>query len=497
MARPSRSKKHPAFDPAELDDLILSPAVGTGVGSHLISGSSSESVGEDTQHNKVDLSTVVNMPTVVRSKAAAQHEESPLWTAASISDEVQPSELSTVDTSNVSTADRPEVTTVDMYLEASRPQEVIKQKTNMSTVDITATVDSSIYDSDLSTVANVATVGRSENEAEPAGVADLPTVDMSLKPRAAVWITEDGVPIPAGRVKRIRLAQDVINPGEEAVYDSLWNARPLQPNGSDFRIVQVGYDYLVKRTRLSKKTIQRIIDKLLDKDFIAIERPADIYQRTATVYRVFGYKTVLERHMHKGRAHVAKVGPGFSYVHQLPSQPHQPDLSTVDRLYVGTVDKTTTETVVKKDLSTVVKMATLKIEHLELEQTSSELNQIAQTLRQVIGAADDDVARRLITDCRRVAPDAKIEEISGFVQQKARFAMRNPQIRNPIGFLLTAVPLCFEGESFRIFRQGREEAKRQEKSEMERVARMLLDDPQSSDDDRNWARGILGHVKMP
>lgn len=70
--------------------------------------------------------------------------------------------------------------------------------------------------------------------------------------------------------------------------------------------------------------------------------------------------------------------------------------------------------------------------------------------------------------------------------------MRNAQIRNPSGFLLTAVPLCFEGESFRIFRQSREERKRQEKAEMDRIAKAILDDPESSDEDRNWAQGILG-----
>jgi predicted transcriptional regulator len=347
-------------------------------------------------------------------------------------------------------------------------------------------------------VAEIPTVARFNPTAES---QNRSTVDMSPKPRVGVWITDDGLLIPAGRVKRIRLAQDVINPGEEAVYDNLWNARPLQPNGSDFRIVQVGYDYLVKRTRLAKKTIQRIIDKLLHKDFIAIERPADIYQRTPTVYRVFGYKTVLERHMQKGRAHVAKVGPGFSYVHEMAApQPDRIDLSTVDRLhvstvdrlYVPTVDKTTTETVVKKDLPTVVKMATSKIEHSEVEQTSSEVNQIAQTLRQAIGTADDDVARRLITECRRRAGDATVDEITEFLQQKARFAVRNPQIRNPTGFLLTAVPICFEGESFRNFRKGREESKQQEKAEMERIAKAILDDPESANEDRSWAREILG-----
>ena len=55
----------------------------------------------------------------------------------------------------------------------------------------------------------------------------------------------------------------------------------------------------------------------MDKGFIAIERHADIYQRTSTVYRVFSRRQVLEHHLQKGRSHVAKFGPGFSYVHPL------------------------------------------------------------------------------------------------------------------------------------------------------------------------------------
>jgi len=480
MARPSRSKKQPAFDPAELDDLILSPAVGTGVGSHLISEPPLETAAADSEHKPLDMSTVDNMSTVFRFDVADQQQrESRRQKLANLLQSAGITDMSTVDT----------------YATACGTSPVIEPKTDLSTVAKITTVDTSTApSSDMSTVAEMSTVDMSESFTNSVSAADMSTVDMSPKPRVEVWMTEDGVLIPAGRVKRIRLAQDVINPGEEAVYDSLWNARPLQPpTSSDFRIVQIGYDYLVKRTRLAKKTIQRIIDKLLDKDFIAIERPADIYQRTATVYRVFGYKTVLDRHMQKGRAHVAKVGPGFSYVHQMPTpEQGQSNLSTVDRFHMATVDKTTTKTVVKKDLSTVVKMATLKIEHSELEQTSSEVNQIADILRQAIGTADDDVARRLITECRRRAGDATVDEISEFLQQKARFAVRNPQIRNPAGFLLTAVPLCFEGESFRNFRKGREESKRQEKAEMERITKAILDDADSADEDRSWARGILG-----
>src|SRR5688572_29511423 len=48
MAKPSRSKQ-PAFDPAELEDLIFTPAVGSGVGSHLVR----------TPNAEIDPTTVV------------------------------------------------------------------------------------------------------------------------------------------------------------------------------------------------------------------------------------------------------------------------------------------------------------------------------------------------------------------------------------------------------------------------------------------------------
>jgi DNA-binding MarR family transcriptional regulator len=180
----------------------------------------------------------------------------------------------------------------------------------------------------MATVVNtdVATVGESQpagqgREGECAVISNLSTVATS--PGSVIlWITEQGDLVAEGRVKKIRQAQDVINSAEASVYDTLWGADPFPtPIPSDSRnpsrVVEAGYDYLVKRTQLSKRTIQRIIDKLIEKDFIAIERPADIYRRSSTVYRVFSYQTVLDRHIQKGRFHVAKLGPGFSYVRLL------------------------------------------------------------------------------------------------------------------------------------------------------------------------------------
>ena len=187
-------KNHPAFDPSELDDLILTPAVGTGVGSHLIGQS---------QHKTTEAS------------------------------------------------------------------------------------------SDKTTVVN--------------------TYETTM---AMMWVTEGGDLIPASRVKPIRLLQDILNAAEQAVYESLWNHVEAVPQEQS-RLVQAGYHPLMKNTHLSKKTIQRVIDRLITKDFISVERPADIYERRPTLYRVFSFSGILTRLEARGRLHAARIGPGVVYARPL------------------------------------------------------------------------------------------------------------------------------------------------------------------------------------
>lgn len=183
-------KNHPDFDPSELDDLILTPAVGTGVGSHLIGQS---------QHKTTDASSY-------KTIVVTTHE-----------------------------------TTIAM-----------------------------------------------------------------------MWVTEAGDLIPASRVKPIRLLQDILNTAEQVVYEALWNHVEAIPQEQS-RLVQAGYHPLMKNTHLSKKTIQRVIDRLIAKDFILVEQPADIYERRPTVYRVFSFSGILARLEARGRLHAARIGPGVVY----------------------------------------------------------------------------------------------------------------------------------------------------------------------------------------
>jgi hypothetical protein len=131
-----------------------------------------------------------------------------------------------------------------------------------------------------------------------------------------MWITEAGDLLPASRVKPIKLPQDILNSAEQAVYGALWNHAEAIPQDQS-RLVQAGYHPLMKSTGLSKKTIQRVIDRLIAKDFISVERPADIYERTPTLYRVFSFSGILLRLEERGRLHSARIGPGMVYARPL------------------------------------------------------------------------------------------------------------------------------------------------------------------------------------
>lgn len=337
MAKASRSRRtQPEFDPSELEDLILTPAVGSGVGSHLVA---------------------------------------------------PPEQPATVDRSDMATV----------------------VESNMTTVD---TPDVTVVGSNLSTVAG------------------------SGAP--AVWMTESGDLVPASRVKRIRLAQDVLNSAEESVYDALWAGRPgsRAAEREPCRIAQAGYDFLMKRTRLSKKTVQRIVDRLTEKGFIEIHERADIYRRTATVYRVYSYRTVLERQARRGRTHVAKIGPGFVYAHPLGN------LSTVVMSDETTVDMSHLSTDPVLSTPTVVAETTLNIEQrTEGSPSSSEAGRLRELLASELGPVDDGAVRQLLAECRSRAGDCTPEEIAYFARWKLRLVR---DVRNPMGFVLTAVPRHFE-----------------------------------------------------
>ncbi len=137
------------------------------------------------------------------------------------------------------------------------------------------------------------------------------------------------------------------------------------------------------------------------------------------------------------------------------------------------------------------------------QPSSSEVALVLRALSEY-GDDDDDVALQLLSQCREVAPDCTIPEVVHFIHQKGALIRRdrNQKITNPMGFLLTAVPKCFAGETLERYRRGEKNRQEEERAFHERQEaeialwrrdqEAILNDPGASEEDKRFARRILG-----
>src|SRR5262245_55371277 len=96
---------------------------------------------------------------------------------------------------------------------------------------------------------------------------------------------------------------------------------------------------------------------------------------------------------------------------------------------------------------------------------------------------------------------ATAAEMMQFTARKLQAIERAKNVHNPLALLATVVPKCFEGESFRVFRetQARREAEERERlaaqqRETVEMAQAVMDDPAATESEREWARAVLGEA---
>ena len=124
-----------------------------------------------------------------------------------------------------------------------------------------------------------------------------------------------------------------------------------------------------------------------------------------------------------------------------------------------------------------------------MTEPSSSLPAIVVTaLRQYVSDVDDDAASQLWRRCTENAQDASPEEVAHVIHLKAS----KTGIRTPLGFLLTAVPKCFIGDSFRQFRDERARNLQTTAARDRQFAAEILKSPEADDEQKQWAREVLG-----
>ena len=324
----------------------------------------------------------------------------------------------------------------------------------------------------------------------------LPVIEKSWKhPKQATGLGNK-------KLYRCTLAQHGHSHTEEALYQILW--RSGNPETDDTRLAMMGYGEIAKRLRLSFNNAKLACRRLIVK--LAIEETArEVSDKSlGKTYRVFSYRRILERRQATGMEWVIR-NKGVEFVS--PPAPDSPTITDPPSVIAACYNRPPSETG-RGGVPVIASASYIRFdrEYTSSISSSSEVTPVLRALSEY-GNDDDDVALKLISQCQNLAPDCTVSEIVHFIHLKGALIRRSRRITNPMGFLLTAVPKCFAGEAFRQYRQ--EEKTRQEaeaatrerqEADIERWRKeqeTVLNDPNSPEEDKRFARRILGIEPEP
>jgi len=248
----------------------------------------------------------------------------------------------------------------------------------------------------------------------------------------------DGI-FALSRVRKILRAQDALTHVEEAVYDILWGSKKRNEEGEEERLAQMGYAELADKSRVSKRTIQSVVERLIEKGFIRIQETADIYHRKPTVYRVLGYGAVLRWMRSTGRRWVLRTGRGVFYAQMLPSTVEDRTPSTVEARSSSTVEASAPSTV---EVPSTTSLGNKK-EAVQTGTPPSSSSSVVEVCHRYGVSLDAAAAKLIPRRCRTYDPAATDEEITHFTEVKILQLRGSTRIGNIVGLLLTAVPEFF------------------------------------------------------
>ncbi|HWQ53051.1 MAG TPA: hypothetical protein VN442_05160 [Bryobacteraceae bacterium] len=302
------------------------------------------------------------------------------------------------------------------------------------------------------------------------------------------------------RLREAVTTQDGHTHGEQALYATLCRLARPAPGRTGLRALTVGERTLAAEVPMAYSTCQQNLRSLITK--LALEVRAGGANRSKT-YLVYSFDEILRRRRAVGLTHVVRRTSGVTLVNPATCS----GALTSGALDQG--DPRETFSAPAADAPLLPSGAPgLRNSgapgfnpHIRSQESSSGTSTeeeapaaLVQALREGMGTTDDDAVRRIFADSRAKAPDATVGEVAHFIRVQAARIGRLRGIENPMGLLIRQVPRCFEGESFRQFREAerqRREAERRQAEEVRLEAEQLLRDPGASEADRQWARMLL------
>ena len=129
---------------------------------------------------------------------------------------------------------------------------------------------------------------------------------VEMQPR--VGVPESGVPVyqnyrvlqpRAQRIRRATRVQDGHSLGEQALYDSLWQA--AHPYSPDARAITIGYRHMSELARLTVNNCKANIRALIQK--LAVRELSPFSHAHGTTYLVYNFTAILQRRRNAGFTH--------------------------------------------------------------------------------------------------------------------------------------------------------------------------------------------------
>jgi hypothetical protein len=301
------------------------------------------------------------------------------------------------------------------------------------------------------------------------------------------------------RIRETATVQDGHSLAEQAVYDAMYRAG--KPYQADSRLLTIGLRTLAELSRMAYSNCKANVRSLVEK--LAIDESEEFSYTEGRTYVVYSFREILRRRKAAGLTHVIRTR-GVAFVDPVTGKPlkgisllessapdsNAPEPSAPDPVQ-GAFAPSKPGAPEDRQSSAPAPAALIKNSHWMRhsgQASSSAVDAIVAALRSHIPDVDDEAAALLWQRCRANAPAASAGEIVHFIHLKAG----KPGIRMPLGFLLTAVPKCFLGDSYRQFREERERALAGHAARDRKFAEEILKSPEADEEQREWAREVLG-----
>lgn len=241
---------------------------------------------------------------------------------------------------------------------------------------------------------------------DESGAPDPPAPTTGAEQTAAVYFRFQRRP----RIREAHTVQDGHSLAEQAVYETMYGAG--KPYREESRILTVGLRTLAELSRMAYSNCKANVRSLIAKKALD-ELPGFSYIDGRT-YIIYSPAEIMRRRREAGLTYVLRTrGVAFVDPQSGAPQTSAPDASAVNATAIPNLE-------------------------------SSAPESILLALRRQDPAADEAAAAVLWRRCREVEPSATPEEVVQFIHLKGG---------QPIGFLLSAVPRCFQGAAFRQFRE--------------------------------------------